>query len=376
VLKFINPLLSFYLWQDEARTKKLNEGFEYQEATPELVAKRFKLLFNLHGIQTAEIPEIEGYESITLHDLKVDECLIQKLTPEFLHKTAEKFGIRIEWLRSGEPILYDHRHWYKDGIRNFFEDLKEIDFQAVYDPFFIITTQQKLDVHKREYQPFVLALRKHLTSLGEKDLYRYYIESEWNWHHPPCRLQAKALATQYFKLTGRVVTMYTTDEATLHKIVEGYIPPNDNLVRNHKVSLEEYGALTFPHTEQYEKEEFEAVVNTMKDYEIDKISYEYVSKAQPNNASQAVPKRRPGRKPDDKRREIKDRFLERCARKIYRGETSAAKAARDFFKSLDEDERILLFRSPAEYNEMTYEEAVARAERTLSDHYANQKQTI
>jgi hypothetical protein len=371
----MNPLDRLLLWREEAKFKKISDGFEQQPATPELVAKRFRQLFNLHGIQTAEIPEIDGYENITLHDLNADDRLIQKLTPELLHKTADRFGIRIEWLRSGEPTLYDNRHWYKDGLKNFFEDLKEIDFEETYDPFFIITTHEKLDVHRQEYQPFLLALRSRQTAIGEKDLYRYYIESEWHWHHPPCRLQAKALATQYYKLTKRMITIYTTDQITFQRVGLGYIPPNDNLARNHKISFEEYGALKLNHIEPYEKEEFDAVVETMKDYEIDEISYEYV-KASPDNASSITQKGKPGRRPDEKKREIKERFMEQYAKKIFHGEIKADKAAREFFKSLPEDERAVLFRSRKEYvEELIYEEAEKRAERTLSDHYANQRQT-
>jgi hypothetical protein len=86
-----NPWLRLLIWRERARNKKLYEEFDDQPATPELVAQRFKTLFNLHGIETAEIPEIDGFENITLHDLNSDDRLIQKLTPEFLHKTAERF---------------------------------------------------------------------------------------------------------------------------------------------------------------------------------------------------------------------------------------------------------------------------------------------
>jgi hypothetical protein len=371
-----NPWLRLLIWRERARNKKLYEEFDDQPATPELVAQRFKTLFNLHGIETAEIPEIDGFENITLHDLNSDDRLIQKLTPDFLHKTAERFGIRIEWLRSGESNLYSRRYWYKN-LKNFFEDLKEVDFEETYDPFFIITTREKLDVHDPEYQPFLVVLRKWLATLDDKDVYRYYTETEWDWHHPPCRLQAKALATQYYKLTRRMVTIYTTDMASFRKMAEGYLPPNVQLARNHKISLEEYGALTLNYREPYEQEEFDAIVETMREYEINDISYEYVSKTNQDSESATRPKRKRGRRPDEKKKEIKDRFLEAYGKKIYREEISAAQAARDFFLTLSEEERAVLFRSPEEYKaQLSYEEAEHRAVRTLTDYYANQKQAI
>lgn len=126
----MKPWDYLFLWWDNRKQDKLNEGYDYEPATPDLVATRFKQLFSLHGIEVSEIPEIEGFEDISLYDLNSNDRLLQKLTPSFLRKTAEFFGIRIEWLRSGEPILYEHRSWYKSALPNFFEDLKEIDFDS------------------------------------------------------------------------------------------------------------------------------------------------------------------------------------------------------------------------------------------------------
>lgn len=367
----------FLFWLYEHKSKKLNAGYEYQAATPELTANRFKLLFNLHGIEISEIPEVKGFESITLHDLNANDRLLQKLSTDFLEMTAEKFGIRMEWLRSGEPKLYSHRHWYKESIVNFFEDLKEVDFETTYDPFIVITTRDIFDIDNPEYQPFILVLRKYLWTVGEKDIYKYYMESVWDWHHPPCRLQAKALATKYYELTRRIITMYKVNNDTFHKIIEGYIPPHDELLMfNHKVSFEEYAAAELPHIQEYEQHEFNAVIRTMKDYRIDAITYRYIRESEDGEEAIATPKRKVGRKPSRERKEIKERYLEEFGRIISRGEISADKAARDFFKTLSEKERVLMFRSPREYETLTYEEAEERAERTLSEYYAGQRESI
>ena len=349
---------------------------DYLPATPELVATRFKQLFQLHGIEIPEIPQVEGFQNITLHDLHSDEALLQKLRPRLLQETADTFGIRIEWLRSGEPAMYQHRHWYKSSIKDFFEDLKAVDFESTYDPFIVLTTQEKLDVNNPEYQPFILVLRKHLTTLDDKDVYTYLMESVWDWHHPPCRLQAKALVTQYYKLTHRLVTMFTVDQATFQQIAGGYIPPNGNLSRNHKISFEEYGALKLEYMEPYEKNEFDAVVATIKEHGLDAISHPYVTKSDLGDSNQTASKVKRGRQPNHNSREIKERYMEAFGKKISRGEISADQAARDFFAGLTEEERVWLFRSPKEYADLTYEEAEKRAERTLSEYYANQKPSI
>lgn len=368
----MNPWHRFLLWQHERELNKLNAGYDYQPATPELTAIRFKQLFNLHGIETAEIPEVKGFESITLYDLNSNDRLLQKLTPEFLHKTADTFGIRIEWLRSGEPELYQHRHWYKDSLPKFFDDLKEMDFEETYDPFCIITTQDKFDLRSSDYQPFILILRKKIAEVGDKDVYKYYLESVWDWHHPPCRLQAKGLATKYYQLTRRMVTIYKTSNDNFHRLSEGYIPPNNGLRRLHDISFEEYGALKLPHMKPYENFEYDAVLEEMKQYCIDGIDFSYIDteSQEKNEADYSENKSKAGRKPSKEKLDIKIRFIQTYQEKINKREISCARAAREYFANLDEKERVLLFRSATEYEPLTYEEAEKRAERTLTEYYA------
>lgn len=371
----MNPLHRLYFWRHERRLKKLNEGYDYQVATPELTAKRFKLLFNLHGIEVSEIPEVKGFESITLHDLNSNDRLIQKLTPEFLKKTATIFGIRIEWLRSGEPVLYRHRHWYKTRLKDFFEDLKEIDFENTYDPFIVLTTHDKLDVDNPEYQPFVLVLRKHIGIVDEKDIYKYYMESVWDWHHSPCRLQAKALATKYYELTDRIITMYTVESDEFYKITQGYIPPKDELLMfNHKISFEEYATDELPHIHSFEVQEFTDISQTIKDYGLGEISYKYITSPVSGEEIKAPPKRKVGRKPSAEKKEIKERFVNYYLEIIRSGtKKSVASAARDFFNKLEPDEEQLLFRSQSDYKRKTTDELTENAERTLREYYAEYK---
>jgi hypothetical protein len=371
----MNPLHRFYFWKHERRLKKLNKGYDYQPATPELTAIRFKLLFNLHGIEVAEIPEVKGFESITLHDLNSNDRLLQKLTPEFLIKTANTFGIRIEWPRSGEPNLYEHLHWYKEGLPNFFDDLKDMNFEETYDPFCVVTTQNKFDNTSNEYQPFILMLKKKIDEVGDKDVYKYYLESVWDWHHPPCRLQAKGLATKYYQLTRRMVTIYTTSKDNFHRISEGFIPPEDGLRRLHDISLEEYGVIKLPHMEPYENFEHDAVLEEMKQYGIDSINFSYIDNESrdKSEAEYSESKSKPGRKQSKVKLEIKIRFIQTYQDTINKKEISCAKAAREYFSNLAEKERVILFRSTAEYEPLTYEEAEKRAERTLTEYYAQQK---
>lgn len=371
----MNPLHYFYLWFYKRKQDKLNQGYDYEPATPELTARRFKLLLNLHGIQTSEIPEIKEFENITLYDLNSDDRLLQKLTPNFLNHIADTFGIRIEWLRSGEPVMYSNRHWYKDSLPSFFDDLKDVDFDKIFDPFFIVTTVKKFDVNSSEYQPFILVLRKHIAETKDKDLYKYFMESVWDWHHPPCRLQAKGIATKYFELTRRLIPIYQTDEETFHKIQEGYVPPCTELTMNHEISFEEYGALELPHMEPYEVFEWGAVHKEMNYYKINEIQFEYVKKSKPNaieNEKSSV-KAKLGRKPSKEKRELKERFVFEYEQKIESNMISCAQAARNFYDSLTSEEEKILFRSDKDYKKSTSDELRDKAERTLKEYYRQYK---
>lgn len=345
--------------------------------TPELIAKRFISLFEMHGIKISEIPEIKGFESISLYELNSTDRLLQKLTPDFLKKTADFFGIRIEWLRSGEPDLYHHRFWYKN-LTEFFEDLKEIDFNQIYDPFEIITINDTFDVHSDSYQPFLLVLKKHIAEIDDREVFRFYVELEWDWHHAPCRLQAKALATKYYELTHRMIPIYKVDRDTFKQLSNRYITPETEKTKNHKVSFEEFGALDFNYFDgPYEKEERDAVLEEMKEYKIDKIDYKYLNEVDEGDSLKKKGARssKRGRKPSKEKREIKDRFISEYAQKIYKGDISADQAARDFYDRLTPEDERLLFRSQKDYDKATTDELTDRAERTLSDYYSDYKKS-
>lgn len=114
-----NIIAIYHWWLNQRHLKKIDAEFDHKAATPELTAERFKLLFNRHGVETSEIPEISGFESVSLYDLNSNDRLLQKLTPEFLNKTANFFGVRLEWLRSGEPEMYYKCIWYKYRLKLF-----------------------------------------------------------------------------------------------------------------------------------------------------------------------------------------------------------------------------------------------------------------
>lgn len=386
----MNPLDYVYFKLDEwaeRKYRKIDNEYYDVVVTPELVAERFKLLFKLHGVEISEIPELQicKDKGFTLYDLNSNDRLLKKLDPDFIKELANYFQVRIEWLRSGEPDMYMHRSWYKDWLYKFFNEWKEIDSDELHDPFYILTTTDKLDVHSDEYQPFILVLKKPLAEVDEKDIYQYRFESVWDWHHPPCRLQAKGIATKYYELTRRMIPMYTTSKENFYKVKQGYIPPNVG-GRNHKVSFEEYAVIKNSFFPLYEEDEHSAVLEEMKYYKIDSIARESIGQPRSdefsfNNTGNGEPDSKPkqsatrGRKKSKEKKEIKDRFLNGWVTKIKNEEISCAEAARQFYFTLSPEEEVLLFRSKKDFDRYTPEIALENAVRTLQEYYRENKKS-
>ncbi len=296
---------------------------------------------------------------------------------------ADYFGVRIEWLRSGEPDMYMQRSWYKDWLYKFFIEWKEIDSDELHDPFYILTTTDKFDVYSDEYQPFILVLKKPLAKLNEKDIYQYRFASVWNWNHAPCRLQAKGIATKYYQLTHRMIPMFTTTREDFYKVEQGYIPPNVGR-RNHKVSFEEYAVIKNSYFPLYEEEEHSAVLEEMEYYKINNITHE--STGQDNddfldvdngdielNAKSNQKTR--GRKKSKEKQEIKDRFVSEWGKQIESEEISCAEAARQFYLTLSPEDEVLLFRSEKDHQRYAPDIAMENAVRTLQGYYGGMKKS-
>ena len=268
----------FILWWYR---NELDESYidEYaEEPTVDVLVKRVKLLFKLHGVSETEIPEV--YPKITFKDLSENALLLDKLTPEFLNELAEFFDIRVDWLRSGEPSLFYPRYWYKDKTKGFFEDLKKVDFKVEHNPFEIITTEEKFDFRSEAYQPFILVVKVPIAQIDDRTIYRYLVGSEWHWQHATCRLGAKAIATRYYQLTGRMIFIYTTTKDNFKKLSAQLITPNFNKMMNHHMSFEEYGALKFRHLKvPYENFEYAEVAQEVKQLGLELIQYDYLQVA-------------------------------------------------------------------------------------------------
>ena len=130
-------------------------------------------------------------------------------------------------------------------------------------PVRLITSAENLDSRADGYQPILIMLAEKIAEIGEKNIYRYYIDTEWSWNHSPCRLQLKAIAYQVYKKLRFPIPIFKIEHNVFEKIALGeYIPThyvNSGFVTD--PSLEDF--VLYPHQSRVSKEH-EDIANVLE----------------------------------------------------------------------------------------------------------------
>lgn len=362
--------------------------------TPQLVAKRFRQLFIEHGVEETRIPRI--FPKISLEDLQSDHLLIKKLTPELINEVAELFKVRSEWLDGVDDLIYSHQSCYKHPEK-FFTFLNSIKYDNWEYPFRIITPIDKFDYKNESRQPFSIIYFEKIAELGEDNIYRYYLDTGWSWGHFPCRIQIKAMALLYWKKVRYPITIYKIPREIYYEIeehqqfpfssasgsllsepsLEDYIldlsesrvsNESDELPKvvkyiedNNLLDIKLYRS-TVNNNVELELEPFETKINEHSTLDINsfEINLEENSSGSFKQAiSEMNSKAAKARyEPLDK---IKSEFKEFLIKKSYQNKSQAA---RDFFNSLNVDDKKLIVKS---YYEKDHKNGEIKAVRNLTN---------
>ena len=202
--------------------KKISKIFDLitnkQKPNPiDLIPSRFLQAFNNHGVETSQIPRL--FPILTLDDLKSPQSLLPKLTSILLDEVAKFWGIQVEWLEGTTDTIYPFWSCYKEP-NIFFELLNKIKREDYIDaPMRIITTSSKFDFKDSSFHPFILVVVETFGEIGENKLSRYYIDSEWDWSHEPCRIQIKAMASIYYKNIHKPIPIYKVSDEDFEALV-------------------------------------------------------------------------------------------------------------------------------------------------------------
>lgn len=102
------------------------KSWAQEDITPQVVSTRFRKLFVDHGVEVTQIPRL--FDEITLDDLKTDNSLLKKLTPELIDKAAKFFNVQSDWLEGLTDVIYEHRSFYKRSEGRFNRSMQHILF--------------------------------------------------------------------------------------------------------------------------------------------------------------------------------------------------------------------------------------------------------
>jgi hypothetical protein len=347
-----------------------------ESATPNLVAKRFRQLFVDHGIEETQIPRV--FSKITLDDLKSDESLLKKLTPDLINEVAELFKVRVEWIEGVDDTIYSLWTCYKQPEK-FFKYLKKIKYEEHSFPFRLITTTEKFDYKDGSYQPFSILFVEKIAELGDEDIHRYQLDTDWNWQHSYCRIQIKAMAMLYWQQERQPITIHKVSKEIYEQIEDLSLIPYHYLRGSlvSEPSLEDY---VIEPTESRVSKEAEELPIVLKYIEDNNLSEMKVFRSTINstcNSNDESPKQAKASKGGSAKHQmlskIKNEFLQQYADQIAANKISARQAAFDFYDSLDEEQEKMLSRSEKDYEKSSPDERRMNAMRTLTSHYSENK---
>jgi hypothetical protein len=201
-----------------AAWRRLSQG---REATPGLdVAARFLRLFDDHGVSRGRIPSL--IEGLSYRAVDSADSLLAELRREHLIAAACLLRVELAWLEGAQQNLYALQSCSKSPDR-FFGALQSLSSPHAL-PLRALATTRNLDRSRRKAQRVTLVLVESAPLSHEQLLDRYVpFADAWDWSHPPCRLQLKAMVRAY----GRPVPIHEVDQSVIEAITNGERVPRE-----------------------------------------------------------------------------------------------------------------------------------------------------
>lgn len=234
-----------------------------------VVVQRFLQLFLDHGIAISQIPRL--VPQLSLEKLRSIDSLLPALTPDVLESVAVLFGIRVSWLENVDEDIYETLTCYKQP-EVFFKDLTTItlpDNGFAVRALFITKT---LNSRKDQAQPLALVLVDKIKDIGNEEIFRYRIYGDtWDWSHPPCRIQLKAMARIIFQFTQKPVPLHQVKPEELQAIIDGKCVPHSALqgclLTN--PSLEDFALSSQESAQSKEADELPEVIDYIRNHQLE-----------------------------------------------------------------------------------------------------------
>jgi len=245
-----------------------------QEDPVALVAKRFLQLFKDHGVVISQIPRLMPH--LSLDKLRSIDSLIPALLPDVLESAAIFFGVRLAWLEGVDDQIYEPLNCYKNpGV--FFDNLSSLTVPTIGFAVRAISTTKKLDRRKDQEQLLALVLVEKIKDLCSEEIHRYRVYCDtWDWSHPPCRIQLKAMARITYQLTQRPVPLHQAKPEELQAIVTGKYVPHTALqgCLLTSPSLEDFALSRGESAQSQEADELPEVLDYIRHNQLEKVARE------------------------------------------------------------------------------------------------------
>lgn len=338
----------------------------------QIVAQRFKQLFTDHGIELSQIPRI--FPKVSLEDLKSDDALLKRLNPELLDEAATLFGVRVEWLEGEDERIYPYQSCYKQP-QQFFDLFNSIKYEKLYYPVRLITSAEKLDFRADGYQPILIILAEKIAEIGEKNIYRYYIDTEWSWNHSPCRFQLKAIGYQIYKKLGVPMPIFKIKHDAFEAIAAGQCIPRNFVNGGFSTdpSLEDFVLYPFESRVSKEYEDIHNFIDYIRQHKLndcfnnqkEDISDPQVEESTKEKLNPKEKARKAATAKNKASNEIKLNFINEYVELVKAKNISQAKAAQTFYDNLTNEQEKQLARSVKDYEKLTNDEVRSNGSRTL-----------
>lgn len=215
-------------WQHQAA---FSESAWQQKNDVSIVAKRIVEAFNIHGVETAQIPRV--FPSLTLDKLATPGKLISAVTPEIIDSVAQLFGIRSQWLEGVDDEIYEYLATYK-APGELLKRLSELRYppgERMSFPLRVLTTHKHLDRTADEYQVLVPVIVEPIAELGDETIYRYHVYRDgFDWNHTTSRIELKAIARIIFTRLHTPVPLFVVSPQDMESVLEGKTVPRELFV--------------------------------------------------------------------------------------------------------------------------------------------------
>lgn len=236
------------------------------------VATRFLHLFRAHGIAKSQIPRF--LPTLNLGSLSTTESLLAALTPAVLDEAASLFGVQRGWLECTTETIFPSRCCYKRAAV-MFEMLSRMKVDLGSFPVRALTSVKELSNRSSDRQPLALVLVEKIAEPDDDkkiwDIARYQVFADaWDWGHPPCRIQLKAMVRVIDQVIGERVPLFRVKPSDLDAVLEGRRVPREfvNRCLLTEPSLEDYACSLAEHAKAKETEELPAVLRYIEEFDL------------------------------------------------------------------------------------------------------------